>query len=118
LGSPVVLKGVDPTEVFLGGLETETGRDGVFTYYWRDQITQVVFHVATLMPTTEADPNCRQKKLHIGNDYVCIIYNDSQTDFDLGTIRGQFSYVAIVVTPVDQSHYLLSLKAKDEVSRD
>lgn len=115
LGSPLVLKGVDTSEVFLGGLETDSGRDGAFTYHWSDQITQATFHVATLMPTTSADPNCRQKKLHIGNDFVCIIYNDSQSDFDLGTIKGQFSYVAIVVTPVDESHYLVALKAKDEV---
>ncbi len=37
---------------------------------------QVVFHVATLMPTTVQDPKCNNKKLHIGNDHVVIVFKD------------------------------------------
>lgn len=76
LGKAIRLEDVDPSFIYIGGLETG-GKDGKFTYQWSDPITQVVFHVATLMPTKESDPECRQKKLHIGNDYVTIVYNDS-----------------------------------------
>lgn len=37
---------------------------------------QVAFHVATLMPTHAADPQCVNKILHINNDFVTIVYND------------------------------------------
>ncbi len=47
----------------------------------------VIYHVATLMPNKESDPNCNAKKLHIGNDYVTIVYNDSGEDYKIGTIK-------------------------------
>ena len=47
----------------------------------------VVFHVATLMPNRDSDPNCNAKKLHIGNDYVTIVYNDSGQEHRIGSIK-------------------------------
>ena len=47
----------------------------------------VIYHVATLMPTKEKDKKCNAKKLHIGNDYVTIVYNESGTDYKIGTIK-------------------------------
>jgi tuberous sclerosis protein 2 len=41
-------------------------------------LLQVIFHVATLMPTNlEKDPQCNKKKRHIGNDFVAVVYNDA-----------------------------------------
>lgn len=39
------------------------------------------------MPTKDADKKCCDKKRHLGNDFVSIIYNDSGEDFKLGTIK-------------------------------
>ena len=39
------------------------------------------------MPNRESDPNCNAKKLHIGNDFVTIVYNDSGEDYTIGTIK-------------------------------
>jgi len=47
---------------------------------------QVVFHVATLMPTKETDPSCNNKKLHIGNDYVTIVFNESGQEYNMQCI--------------------------------
>jgi len=47
----------------------------------------VIFHVATLMPTHPEDPHCSNKKLHIGNDFVTVIYNDSSQPYPFGTIK-------------------------------
>ncbi|CDW53210.1 tuberin [Trichuris trichiura] len=101
---------------YLGGLDT-TGRDGSHTYSWKEPFEQIVFHVATMMPNRVGDPSCAQKKLHIGNNYVCIVFNEGNYDYSIGTISGQFSSVAIVVRPVDCSTLLISLKAKDEVAK-
>jgi hypothetical protein len=46
-----------------------------------------MFHIATLMPNKEKDPNCHSKKLHIGNDFVTIVYNDSKSAYKMGTIK-------------------------------
>lgn len=48
---------------------------------------QVIFHVATLMPTRESDPMCNGKKLHIGNDYVTIVYNESGDEYNIQTVK-------------------------------
>jgi hypothetical protein len=39
------------------------------------------------MPTKDSDPACTNKKRHIGNDYVTIVYNDSGEDYQMNTIR-------------------------------
>ena len=38
------------------------------------------------MPSLEKDPRFNNKKRHIGNDYVTIVYNDSSEDYLSGTI--------------------------------
>lgn len=62
-------------------------------------LISVIFHVATLMPNKDSDPNCNAKKLHIGNDYVTIVYNDSNEDYRIGIIKVTHSiteYVTLV----------------------
>lgn len=82
------------------GLDRESNADGTHTYAWRDRVTEIVFHVTTMMPTdTENDPQSVNKKRHIGNDYVNIIYNDSQLPFNFETFKSQFNHVNIVITP-------------------
>lgn len=48
---------------------------------------QVLFHVATAMPSLARDPTCNEKRKYIGNDYVSIVYNDSGADFNILTIK-------------------------------
>lgn len=100
LGRLVRLKGCRELDVYTGGLDSETDLDGRWTYVWDDDISQIVFHVATLMPTNLAtDPQSTLKKRHIGNDYVKIIYNDSGAEFAFDTLPGDFNFVNIVVQP-------------------
>lgn len=55
-----------------------------------------MYHTATLMPNSETDPQGNKKKLHIGNDYVAIVYNNSGEKFVMGTVKGQFIYASII----------------------
>lgn len=82
------------------GLDREANSDGTHTYAWRDRVTEIVFHVTTMMPTDlEHDAQCVNKKRHIGNDFVNIIFNDSGLPFDIDTFKSQFNYVNIIITP-------------------
>lgn len=49
--------------------------------------SSAIFHIATLMPNRESDRSCCNKKRHIGNDFVVVVYNDSGEEYKLGTIR-------------------------------
>lgn len=98
LGQIVRLQGND--DYYLGGLDRENDLDGKWTYVWASSGIQLVFHVATMMPTSrERDPQCIGKKRHIGNDFVKVIYNDSGRPFRSDMLPGQFNFVDIVVEP-------------------
>lgn len=86
LGKLIELKDCQPDKIYLGGLDV-CGEDGQFTYCWHDDIMQAIFHIATLMPTKDLDKYRCDKKRHLGNDFVSIVYNDSGEDFKLGTDR-------------------------------
>nr|XP_045017593.1 tuberin isoform X4 [Jaculus jaculus] len=114
LGRLIELKDCQPDKVYLGGLDV-CGEDGQFTYCWHDDIMQAVFHIATLMPTKDGDKHRCDKKRHLGNDFVSIVYNDSGEEFKLGTIKGQFNFVHVIVTPLDYECNLLTLQCRKDM---
>ncbi|XP_063445540.1 tuberin-like isoform X1 [Mytilus trossulus] len=117
LGQLIRLHDCDPNKVYIGGLNKD-GSDGQYCYGWQDETLHVIYHVATLMPNKESDPNCNSKKLHIGNDYVTVVYNDSGEDYRIGTIKGQFNYVNIVIKPLDYESNAITLQAKEVPFQD
>lgn len=86
IGTCIILNDIDPEVYFIGGLDVK-GDDGKYAYFWKDHVTQVIFHVATFMPARENDPQCNNKNRHIGNDHVCIVFNDSRELFQMSTIK-------------------------------
>lgn len=114
LGKLIHLKDCDPDQIFLGGLD-QYGDDGEFTYCWHDDIMQAIFHIATLMPNRESDRGCCNKKRHIGNDFVVVVYNDSGEDYKLGTIKGQFNFVEVLIKPLDYESNLVTLQCRKDL---
>uniref|UniRef100_A0A8C8S9H7 Tuberin n=1 Tax=Pelusios castaneus TaxID=367368 RepID=A0A8C8S9H7_9SAUR len=114
LGKLIELKDCQPDKIYLGGLDV-CGEDGQFTYCWHDDIMQAIFHIATLMPTKDLDKYRCDKKRHLGNDFVSIVYNDSGEGFRLGTIKGQFNFVHVVITPLDYDCNLVTLQCRKDM---
>lgn len=112
LGTLVPLEGAEEPNLFLN-LE-KGGKDGRYTYVWSDDIMQVLFHVATAMPSCARDPLCNEKRKYIGNDFVSIVYNDSGREFDIHTIKGQFNLCIVVVEPLPHGAHRVQLQTKDE----
>ncbi|KAJ5622921.1 hypothetical protein N7490_011526 [Penicillium lividum] len=95
------------------GLYADT--DGEATYAWRDRVTEIVYHVATMMPTNlEHDPACINKKRNIGNNFVTIVFNRSNLPFNFDTIPSEFNSINIVITPSSRIAYDESGAAKGE----
>uniref|UniRef100_A0A1Q3F6E4 Putative tuberin n=1 Tax=Culex tarsalis TaxID=7177 RepID=A0A1Q3F6E4_CULTA len=115
LGTLVAIKEAKEQNFFID-LECN-GKDGNFTYIWQDDIVQVTFHVATLMPNHRHDPNCNEKKKHIGNDFVSIVYNESGEPYDLKTIKGQFNYACVVIEPMELDSNRVFVLARDEIAQ-
>ncbi|KAG5679833.1 hypothetical protein PVAND_009371 [Polypedilum vanderplanki] len=112
LGTLIAIKDAKEKKLFVN---MEPKREGNYTYVWHDDIIQMTFHVATLMPTLESDPNCNEKKKYIGNDFATIVYNESGEDYNLNTIKGQFNYACIVVQPLEMGSNLISIRAKGDI---
>jgi hypothetical protein len=94
LGEKIELKG---WEGYSGGLDTQkntTGTHSIFTKY-RDY--SIMFHVSTMLPFTPDDPQQIERKRHIGNDIVVIIFQEGTTPFYPGCIRSYFNHVFFVI---------------------
>jgi len=82
----------------------EFGRDGSYTIAWRDRITEIVYHIPTLMPTNlRDDALCIAKKAHVGNCHVNIIFNRSGKEWEFDNFKSQLNYVNIVITPASRA---------------
>jgi hypothetical protein len=84
-------------DVYTGAMDSD--EDGEYAYAWWDDIRQILFHTATMMPNHEHDPNSNFKKRHIGNDYVRIVWNDSGHPYRFDTLSTQFQFANIVIEP-------------------
>ncbi|KAJ7037381.1 hypothetical protein C8F04DRAFT_1092252 [Mycena alexandri] len=54
---------------------------------------------ATMMPSNADDRQFTNKKRHIGNDFVRIVWNDSGKPYRFDTLNTQFQFVNIVIEP-------------------
>ncbi|KAI7867533.1 hypothetical protein BDF14DRAFT_664109 [Spinellus fusiger] len=79
------------------GLDTKSGDSGehTFTDAWNDNV--LAYHVSTLIPSKPGDKQQIQRKRHIGNDIVCIVFAEGQQPFNPAAIKSQFLHAFIVV---------------------
>ncbi|XP_043274870.1 GTPase-activating Rap/Ran-GAP domain-like protein 3 [Venturia canescens] len=101
LGERIQLKGWDK---YRGGLDVKgdmTGKESVYTVYAGHE---VMYHVSTMLPYSKDNPQQLERKRHIGNDIVNIIYTDDPTVFETfnpNCIKSQFTHVFAIVTSLD-----------------
>ncbi|CEH14070.1 Tuberin-Rap/ran-GTPase-activating protein [Ceraceosorus bombacis] len=112
LGKLVTLKGQE--DVYTGGLDRQADEHGKYAYVWGDDISQIVYHTATLMPTSAQDPNHGHKKALIGNDWVHIVWNEGGEEYGFDTIPSQFNFVNIVISPNSRGGTNLGAVAPDD----
>ena len=58
---------------------------------------EIMFHVSTLLPYSRTDSQQLERKRHIGNDIVTIIFQDENTPFAPDMIASNFLHSFIVV---------------------
>lgn len=89
------------------GLDRAEDADGEFTIVWNNEITELVYHITTFMPN-HSDPSLTipNKKRHIGNDFVNIVFNNSGNDFDFNTFPSAFNYVYITISPSERTSFV------------
>ncbi|XP_047454797.1 rap1 GTPase-activating protein 2 isoform X2 [Mugil cephalus] len=117
LGETVQLQGFTG---FRGGLDVCHGQTGSETVFTSFHGRQIMFHVATKLPYTEGDPQQLQRKRHIGNDIVALVYQEGNTPFLSDVIKSHFLHCFLVVRRIQRedtggASYQVSVTAREDV---
>ncbi|XP_070598136.1 rap1 GTPase-activating protein 1-like [Erythrolamprus reginae] len=104
---------------FRGGLDVTRGQTGTESIYTNFRGKEIMFHVSTMLPFTEGDAQQLQRKRHIGNDIVAIVFQDENTPFVPDMIASNFLHAYMVVQPhhnaSGETLYKVSVTARDDV---
>ncbi|KAI8922304.1 hypothetical protein DFJ77DRAFT_18942 [Powellomyces hirtus] len=97
LGETIELRG---WKGYRAGLDTSgSNLTGTHSVYTKWQGYEIMFHVSTLLPFIPGDRQQLERKRHIGNDIVVIIFQDSDVPFQLGSVTSHQNHVIAVVKP-------------------
>ncbi|ELP93430.1 rap GTPase-activating protein, putative [Entamoeba invadens IP1] len=113
---------------FVGGLDTKNKLTG--EYFVANRFSQgkieITFHVSTYLPYMENNEQQLDKKKHIGNDVVVLVfkeYTGTPEPIDITSFKTQFNHAIIVVgcdlnqhNPPDQVMYSVNIWCKKEVA--
>ncbi|XP_077267792.1 GTPase-activating Rap/Ran-GAP domain-like protein 3 isoform X2 [Temnothorax americanus] len=116
LGERIRLKGWDK---YRGGLDVKGDMTGKESYYTVYAGHEVMYHVSTMLPYSKDNPQQLERKRHIGNDIVNIIYTDDPSAIDTfnpNCIRSQFTHVfAVVATEADGKGWRVAIYCDENV---
>lgn len=117
LGDKVKLEGF---QGYRGGLDVKTGTTGTHSIYRKFRGFEIMFHVSTMIPYFPMDHQQVERKRHLGNDVVVIVFKEGNTPFDPDTIHSQFNHIFIVVEPYkiingSCTHYRVEICSKPGV---
>ncbi|XP_037604692.1 rap1 GTPase-activating protein 2-like isoform X3 [Sebastes umbrosus] len=104
---------------FRGGLDVSHGQTGSQSVYSVHRQQEIMFHVSTKLPFTEGDTQQLQRKRHIGNDIVALVFQEEATPFVPDMIASNFLHAFILVQVEercsDSTSYKVSVTAREDV---
>eukprot|EP01091_Cochliopodium_minus_P012872 TRINITY_DN4007_c0_g2_i1.p1 TRINITY_DN4007_c0_g2~~TRINITY_DN4007_c0_g2_i1.p1 ORF type:complete len:839 (-),score=238.76 TRINITY_DN4007_c0_g2_i1:32-2548(-) len=119
LGDKVALNGWTR---YRGGLDTKnnhTGTHSIFTTFkplGSEIQFEIMFHVSTMLPFFPLDKQQLERKRHLGNDIVVLVFVDGNTPFSTDTIASEFNHVYIVIQPIEgEEMYKINICKKSGV---
>ncbi|EAY02963.1 Rap/ran-GAP family protein [Trichomonas vaginalis G3] len=99
--------------IYSGGLDVMKENNGVSSIFIPGFDYELMFHVAPLMPTNKKDEQQVDKKKHLGNDHIQILFVESDLQYDPLTITSQFNFVTIIVYPLQTGLYRIDMHHRD-----
>lgn len=116
IGNKVKLEGFTS---YRGGLDVKRNATGEYSYFTRLEGYEIMFHVAPLLPFDEKDLQRLEKKRHLGNDVLLIVFSESTEGFIPQNIHSHFNHVFAVVRPTAKdggpTQYEIAFVQKDTV---
>ena len=121
LGQEITLRGWSK---YCGGLDASADATGTVSVYTEFKGHEIMFHVGTLLPDQEHDPQKVEKKRHIGNDVVVIIFKEQSSPedrFDPRILTSHFNHCFFVFSVAKRddkgaaTHYRMTVGFKPGV---
>nr|BAE89029.1 unnamed protein product [Macaca fascicularis] len=115
LGDTITLKGWTG---YRGGLDTKNDTTGIHSVYTVYQEHEIMFHVSTMLPYSKENKQQVERKRHIGNDIVTIVFQEGEESspaFKPSMIRSHFTHIFALVR-YDQQNDSYRLKIFSEES--
>ncbi|XP_047379774.1 GTPase-activating Rap/Ran-GAP domain-like protein 3 isoform X5 [Sciurus carolinensis] len=116
LGDTVTLKGWTG---YRGGLDTKNDTTGIHSVYTVYQGHEIMFHVSTMLPYSKENKQQVERKRHIGNDIVTIVFQEGEESspaFKPSMIRSHFTHIfALVRYDQQNDNYRLKIFSEESV---
>ncbi|XP_029468930.1 GTPase-activating Rap/Ran-GAP domain-like protein 3 isoform X3 [Rhinatrema bivittatum] len=116
LGDTITLKGWIG---YRGGLDTKNDTTGIHSVYTVYQGHEIMFHVSTMLPYSKENKQQVERKRHIGNDIVTIVFQEgeeSSPSFKPSMIRSHFTHIFALVRYNKQNDcYRLKIFSEESV---
>ncbi|XP_065200520.1 GTPase-activating Rap/Ran-GAP domain-like protein 3 isoform X3 [Planococcus citri] len=117
LGDKVRLKGWDK---YRGGLDTKGDMTGKYSVYTIYEGHEIMFHVSTHLPYSKENRQQVERKRHIGNDIVNIVFIDGgptfMSQFNPTFIKSQFTHIfALISYHIEDNSYRLTIFSEESV---
>ncbi|XP_019584162.2 GTPase-activating Rap/Ran-GAP domain-like protein 3 isoform X4 [Rhinolophus sinicus] len=116
LGDTITLKGWTG---YRGGLDTKNDTTGTHSVYTVYQGHEIVFHVSTMLPYSKENKQQVERKRHIGNDIVTIVFQEGEEPspaFKPSMIRSHFTHIfALVRYDQQNDNYRLKIFSEESV---
>ncbi|CAN9504425.1 unnamed protein product [Ophioblennius macclurei] len=116
LGDTVTLQG---WAGYRGGLDTKNDTTGIKSIYTVYQGHELMFHVSTMLPYSKENKQQVERKRHIGNDIVTIVFqegDDASSSFKPSMIRSHFTHIFALVRYNSQNDsYRLKIFSEESV---
>ncbi|CAH2243803.1 jg12715 [Pararge aegeria aegeria] len=102
---------------FRGGLDVKGDMTGSHSIYTMHQGHEIMFHVSTMLPFSKDNKQQLERKRHIGNDIVNIVFTEDSTHntFNPQCVKSHFTHIFAVVSEVEGEGYRLSVYTDDTV---
>uniref|UniRef100_A0A667IDQ0 GTPase-activating Rap/Ran-GAP domain-like protein 3 n=1 Tax=Lynx canadensis TaxID=61383 RepID=A0A667IDQ0_LYNCA len=116
LGDKITLKGWTG---YRGGLDTKNDTTGIHSVYTVYQGHEIMFHVSTMLPYSKENKQQVERKRHIGNDIVTIVFQEGEEPspaFKPSMIRSHFTHIfALVRYDQQNDNYRLKIFSEESV---
>ncbi|XP_008324021.1 GTPase-activating Rap/Ran-GAP domain-like protein 3 isoform X1 [Cynoglossus semilaevis] len=104
---------------YRGGLDTKNDTTGIKSIYTVYQGHELMFHVSTMLPYSKENKQQVERKRHIGNDIVTIVFqegDDASSSFKPSMIRSHFTHIFALVRYNSQNDsYRLKIFSEESV---